>query len=160
MQIKFSSADVTNPLDVLRKAGYIFFIDPQSKKESFILRLTNGYYPRFHLYVEEDESTVNFNLHLDQKKPSYAGSNMHGGEYDGKRVEDEMARVHRWISATYPVAIEISKKKQGESPEPVEEAQVSASPATATPPMPESLPVEEAPVPIPPEKKPFGGIFG
>lgn len=90
---------VQNPLAILRKAGYSYFVDPVSKKESYILRVTADYYPRFHLYLKETVSEVTFDLHLDQKKASYDGSNMHGGEYDGPAVEREMKRIKDWIAA-------------------------------------------------------------
>ena len=52
-------------------------------------------YPRFHIYARTDEisrETI-FNLHLDQKKPSYSGSAAHGGEYEGATVEREAERI-------------------------------------------------------------------
>lgn len=33
------------------------------------------------------------NLHLDQKKPSYAGTSAHAGEYEGPVVEREASRL-------------------------------------------------------------------
>ena len=45
---------------------------------------------------EEDE--IVFDLHLDQKKPSYVGTKAHGGEYDGPTVEKEMSRIAGWAS--------------------------------------------------------------
>ena len=90
---------VQNPLAILRKAGYSYFVDPVSKKESYILRITADYYPRFHLYLKETATEVIFDLHLDQKKASYEGSNMHGGEYEGPAVEREMQRIRDWVAA-------------------------------------------------------------
>ena len=63
------------------------------------MRITGEYYPRFHLYIKETMTEVIFDLHLDQKKASYAGSNMHGGEYDGPAVEREMKRIKDWVAA-------------------------------------------------------------
>jgi len=90
---------VQNPLAVLRKAGYSYFKDPQTGDESFIIRLTPEFYPRFHLYVESNASTVSFNLHLDQKKASYGENHAHSGEYDGPTIEKEMARIDGWVKA-------------------------------------------------------------
>lgn len=109
MQLQYKRSDIPNPIQVLRKSGYSQFIDPNTKKESFIIRLTPDFYPRFHLYLEGDDEIVSFNLHLDQKKPSYKGTNMHGGEYDGPRVEKEMDRIRRWAKAIYPQAEEIQR---------------------------------------------------
>lgn len=99
MKLKVSKHDVPTPLHVLRKAGYSHFIDPNTQKESFILRLTPDRYPRMHLYVKEEGDSFVFDLHLDQKQASYKGSNMHGGEYDGPTVEREMARIEKWVQA-------------------------------------------------------------
>ncbi len=88
---------VQNPLAVLRKAGYSPFRDPQTGDESFIVRLSSDFYPRFHLYVELNASTVSFNLHLDQKKPSYGEGHAHSGEYEGSTIENEMARIDGWV---------------------------------------------------------------
>lgn len=93
-----------NTLDVLRKAGYSYFRDPLSGEESFVVRLTSEFYPRFHLYVEQSSETVTFNLHLDQKKPSYGSETKHSGEYDGTVVENEMRRIESWVRAGYKQA--------------------------------------------------------
>jgi len=34
-----------------------------------------------------------FNLHLDQKQPSYAGAHAHNAEYEGEIVEREIERL-------------------------------------------------------------------
>lgn len=96
MQLRYKADQVHNPLQILRSAGYKHFIDPVTKKESYVLQLTNGFYPRFHLYVVEEEDEIVFDLHLDQKKPSYSGSRAHGGEYDGPTVEKELSRIEGW----------------------------------------------------------------
>jgi hypothetical protein len=97
MKRAYSSEIVQNPLAVLRKAGYAPFRDPQTGDESFIIRLTPEFYPRFHLYVENNPPTVSFNLHLDQKKPSYGQGHAHSGEYEGSTVEKEMERIDGWV---------------------------------------------------------------
>lgn len=98
MQLKYPAHQIHNPLQILRKAGYKHFVDPVTKKESYVLQLTNGYYPRFHLYIMNEGDGVVFDLHLDQKKPSYAGTKAHGGEYDGTAVEKEISRIDGWAS--------------------------------------------------------------
>ena len=73
-------------------------------------------YPRFHLYIKPSFAKASeglvkgndyiFNLHLDQKKPSYPARNAsrysdaggerwhaHSGEYDGEVVENEAERI-------------------------------------------------------------------
>lgn len=100
MQISFPQAEVPNPLFALRRAGYSPFIDPVSHKESFVLRPTSGFYPRYHLYLKIENTQVIFDLHIDQKKPSYKGTRMHAGEYDGPTVEKELGRIAGWVKAT------------------------------------------------------------
>ena len=50
-------------------------------------------YPRFHCYIKQEGSDLIVNLHLDQKKPSYAGASAHSGEYEGELVEEEALRI-------------------------------------------------------------------
>lgn len=101
MEIRYPSSKIKNPLEILRKAGYVAFTDPISKEHSFTFRLSNGFYPRFHLYLNEKGTDLVFSLHLDQKKPSYSGSHKHSGEYDGATVEKEMKRINGWIHASF-----------------------------------------------------------
>jgi len=54
-------------------------------------------YPRFHAFIKEDEDELVFNLHLDQKKPSYSGNRAHSGEHDGKVVEEEVERIKKLL---------------------------------------------------------------
>ena len=99
MKRTYPREQIPNVLDVLRKAGYAYFRDPQTEEESFVLRLTPEFYPRFHLYVDQDDKTITFNLHLDQKKPSYGNNHAHSGEYSGETVERELQRIDGWVRA-------------------------------------------------------------
>ncbi len=98
MKVLYDKKVMHSPLVVLRAAGYSSFIDPNTQVESFILRLTSEFYPRFHLYVVERNGEVSFALHLDQRKPSYGVGHAHGGEYDGATVENEMRRIDKWVN--------------------------------------------------------------
>ncbi len=97
MKVLYDKKVMHSPLVVLRSAGYSPFTDPKTGDESFIIRLTSEFYPRFHLYVAERGSEVTLSLHLDQKKSSYGAGNMHGGEYEGATVEKEMRRIDSWV---------------------------------------------------------------
>lgn len=82
----------------LRQAGYTYIEDRLSGHESFVRRPGRDFYPRFHVYFTEElstkgEATVTFDLHLDQKRPGYAGQNRHNAEYDGEVVAQEIARL-------------------------------------------------------------------
>ncbi|MBU1126605.1 MAG: hypothetical protein ABH826_05590 [Patescibacteria group bacterium] len=118
MELRYNKSQITNPLVILRKAGYAPFIDPKTGSESFTLRLTANFYPRFHLYLNEKDDDLIFSLHLDQKKPSYGTNHMHSGEYDGPTVEREMTRIKKWIQATISetpkrIATDDQPKKKG-----------------------------------------------
>ncbi len=84
-----------NLLNLTRRIGYVPSKHNTSFEFSFYRPLSRQGYPRFHLYIKEDAQSGNFifNLHLDQKKPSYEGTTAHSGEYEGKIVEQEAARI-------------------------------------------------------------------
>jgi len=86
----------------LRRAGYAFVPEREEGQDSFARRLSRDIYPRFHVYFNESQTAtgqemVTFNLHLDQKKPGYAGFSRHNGEYDGEVVEREMERLKTFL---------------------------------------------------------------
>jgi len=76
----------------LLQAGYAYERNRQGQ-DSFARSVAGAAYPRFHIYVDEAEQTLVFNLHLDQKKASYAGQTAHSGEYDNSLVEQEAVRL-------------------------------------------------------------------
>ncbi|MBI4160099.1 hypothetical protein HY504_02950 [Candidatus Wolfebacteria bacterium] len=73
-----------------RMLGYVFLGERDG--EANFTRPGRGY-PRFHLYARKRHNELVFNLHLDQKKPSYAGTEAHSGEYNGELIERETARI-------------------------------------------------------------------
>ncbi len=87
-----------NPAQFLRLAGYAYITDRRSGQDSYVRRLGAGFYPRFHLYAEEDGDKIIFNLHLDQKRPSYAGAHAHNAEYEGEVVETEIQRMRQLLN--------------------------------------------------------------
>lgn len=125
MQIIFSSKYQMNPRELLRRCGYgelvkikkNFDIRPnlasktsgpislrdkiQSEQGdvSYIRRMTNGEFPRFHVYIEAKPNGFQINLHLDQKAPTYGENTAHSGEYDGQIVEMEGKRVKEIIDS-------------------------------------------------------------
>lgn len=87
----------------LRHAGYAFIPEREHGQQSFARRLTRDFYPRFHVYFSEQKSTsgeemIVFNLHLDQKRPGYAGYSRHNAEYDGEVVEREALRLKSFLN--------------------------------------------------------------
>lgn len=89
-----------SPINILRRVGYAFLRrDEKTGEMSFVKRIGNADYPRFHVYVKIGESgEVEINLHLDQKKASYEGATAHSGEYSSEEnqwleQEAEMIRA-------------------------------------------------------------------
>lgn len=81
----------------MNRLGYHQLADPHSHEISYVRRLSGWHYPRFHLYVSERHGGYVFNLHLDQKKPSYQGTHMHAGQYDGEQIEEEIKRLAYYL---------------------------------------------------------------
>ncbi|MCK5084593.1 MAG: hypothetical protein KAQ64_02985 [Candidatus Pacebacteria bacterium] len=90
IQIKKSELSV-NINNFMRKCGYAPFHD------SYIKVLSGSGYPRFHIYVNDQNDQYVLNLHLDQKRPSYGKQTAHSGEYDGKVVEGEGERIENLV---------------------------------------------------------------
>ena len=85
-----------NMADIARRTGY----KPREytpQGELNCVRPIHGDYPRFHIYMKEDHSdgkeVLVFNLHLDQKKPSYEGATAHSGDYESDVVKEEAERI-------------------------------------------------------------------
>lgn len=141
MKLTYPAEIVFNPFKALRSAGYNHFTDPVTKKESYVLRTSADYYPRFHVYVKEEAGKVVVDLHLDQKKAQYKGAHAHNAEYDGPTVEKEMRRIAGWFKQDFKID---------------PEEYLEAPPAATTP------EVEEGSEEPTEETKPsdgFGGIF-
>jgi hypothetical protein len=103
MKLFFEKAK-DSPLNILRKLGYSFQRrDERTGEMSFVKLMGGGNYPRFHIYARQDErGAVHLNLHIDQKKASYAGSAAHSGEYE---IED-----NEWLQKeAEEIRIEFSK---------------------------------------------------
>jgi hypothetical protein len=125
MQIIFSSKYQMNPRELLRRCGYGELVKtkkssntriiPVSKtsgpislrdklqsaqgETSYIRRMTNGEFPRFHAYIGVKPDGFQVNLHLDQKAPTYGENTAHNGEYDGETVELEGKRLKEIIDS-------------------------------------------------------------
>ncbi len=95
--------------NVMRKLSYFENYDRRTNQISYIKRLSKeGFYPRFHVYVDENQTGRTINLHLDQKKPSYAGASAHNAEYDSDVVRREGERMRGILAGmeVVPVALE------------------------------------------------------
>lgn len=85
-----------NTLVLARKLGYKPWL-VKGEEFSCVRPLMRADYPRFHLFIKEHKNKVIFELHLDQKKPSYEGAPAHSGEYKGRIVEKEAERIKNVI---------------------------------------------------------------
>lgn len=84
-----------NPVNLLRRAGYVFQ-RKDGNEMSFVRVLARSGYPRFHAYAHLEGTALAINLHLDQKKETYGEGTRHHGEYeDSKVVEEEAARLRQ-----------------------------------------------------------------
>ena len=83
--------------DVMRTVGYQPAYFQKDGQFSIIRPVGRNDYPRFHLYIKQNGSDVVFDLHLDQKKPSYGGQTGHSGEYEGEVVVQEAERIKQLL---------------------------------------------------------------
>lgn len=94
--MNFSVKDIFgNHLLLFRQLGY----HPSRHSDSFIRRLGVGLYPRFHAYIRSEAGRLIIDLHLDQKKASYAGQKAHSGEYGGELLIQEKIRIQQYIES-------------------------------------------------------------
>ena len=102
--MKFKIETNKSMSDVIRTISYSATYLQDRDQVSVVRKLGMGDYPRFHLYIKpsfakasdgqgKNGQEFNFNLHLDQKKPSYKGSHAHSGEYEGELIEREVERI-------------------------------------------------------------------
>lgn len=96
MQIRLENIK-ENAASFMRSCSYAFERS-EGEELSFMRRLAGYDYPRFHVYTHMDNGVLVINLHLDQKKPSYAGANAHSGEYDGALIEAEAERIQSFAN--------------------------------------------------------------
>lgn len=83
--------------DIMRTIGYQPAYFQKEGEVSIVRQVGRNDYPRFHVYITQNGSDMNFSLHLDQKKPSYEGSTGHSGDYDGPVVEGEAERIQQLL---------------------------------------------------------------
>jgi hypothetical protein len=86
-----------NPVNILRRAGYVFQ-RVENTEMSFVRPLASAGYPRFHMYVSISNFDMLINIHLDQKKETYGDSTRHHGEYaDEGALKVEAERIKEII---------------------------------------------------------------
>jgi hypothetical protein len=90
--MKFNIKKNENILSLTRRLGYALK-GVEGEEFNCVRCLSGSGYPRFHLYIKQEKDNIYFNLHLDQKKPSYQGTSAHSGEYEGELVGQEKERI-------------------------------------------------------------------
>lgn len=112
MEIHFPPPLSDMPRNLIRRAGFAEFRDPNTGETSYVRRLSrNGFYPRFHVYLKERDGGFTVSLHLDQKKPSYGVGHAHSGEYEGSTVELEAERI------TEAIRVQSARQASPEEPQ-------------------------------------------
>ena len=99
-----------NIVNLSRKLGYKP-ISNVGGELNCVRSLAGGRYPRFHLFIKENNNEITFNLHLDQKRVSYPESTAHSGEYEGELVEREMERIKKIVEGLKLVDVKFTHKK-------------------------------------------------
>ncbi len=115
MDILFQKPLKKTSYAILREAGYIPIVDRVTGKQSYVLKISGGRYPRFHVYIEEEkDDLVKIHLHLDHKQHGW-GERLHDTEYDGEDIDVESARIERWLEHNVVEEVEeeevVSKKE-------------------------------------------------
>lgn len=97
MNITIKKLKSENLQTVMRRLGYkpIGYSD---RGELNCVRPIGRDYPRFHAYVKEEGDEFIFNIHLDQKRPSYGSETAHSGDYESETVRDEAAYIQEQIN--------------------------------------------------------------
>jgi len=92
-----------NTNSFMRDCGYVPEGTDSKTNELKFSRNLGASYTRFHIYCTELENRrCVFNLHLDQKRPSYKGTSAHAGEYAGPVVGAEAQRLISLVLSQYP----------------------------------------------------------
>src|SRR3989344_8618228 len=90
-----------NLLGMARRTGYIPQKSTASGESAFVRPIQRDF-PRFHLYIKDNPDEFIFNLHLDQKRPSYGNETAHSGDYDGELVVEESYRIKQLLIKVAP----------------------------------------------------------
>ncbi len=84
--------------NLAKKSGYFQIYDRIENKKSFVRKLSAERYPRFHLYISENQNEIVFDLHIDQTKARYENQSAHRGDYESERVRNELVRIYQIIT--------------------------------------------------------------
>lgn len=91
-----------NARNLMRRLGYGEHLG-HGGQISYSRRLSGSDFPRFHAYVEDKNGGIQINLHLDQKPSNLGSGAMHGGEYEGPMITQEISRLSGMIQSWRPI---------------------------------------------------------
>ena len=96
MNITIKKPKNENLQAIMRRLGYkpIGYSD---RGELNCVRPIAGDYPRFHAYIKEEKDKLIFNIHLDQKRPTYGRETAHSGDYESETVREETEYIKQVI---------------------------------------------------------------
>jgi hypothetical protein len=96
MKLKLPNDLTQSEYSLARQCGYLPIKDRISEKKSYIRKLSQQRYPRFHLYIYpfSEKETV-FDLHLDQNVNRYEGQKAHNADYESAEVKEELLRIYK-----------------------------------------------------------------
>ncbi|MEK7598809.1 MAG: hypothetical protein AAB487_03695 [Patescibacteria group bacterium] len=87
-----------SPLNLFRRAGYIFQHGQNKGEMSFVRALGRAGYPRFHIYATLSGADLLLRIHLDQKKETYGKNSRHHGEYGNEGpLKEEAERLRQFF---------------------------------------------------------------
>jgi hypothetical protein len=95
MNFKIKANFDENLNTILQECGYR--LHPKYG-DSYIRSISREFYPRWHLYIKNNNDIIEFSIHIDQKKVSYKGTTAHSGEYDDAIIKDEAKRIISFLS--------------------------------------------------------------
>jgi hypothetical protein len=99
MKFRLPNKFTHSPEHMLRRAGYFYIFDQNSQQGSFIKKLTDQRYPRFHLYITENPTEIIFDLHLDQSVTRLTGQTAHRADYESEEVKQELTKIYHAVNS-------------------------------------------------------------
>jgi len=116
MKLFFGKTSSVNIRGFMRSCGYAESRSFENGETSYTKSFSGRSYPRFHVYCKVHEGQIIFNLHLDQKQPSYGEQTAHSGEYDGELVEREGGRIKEMWQKSLSVSSDSGASRKQETP--------------------------------------------
>lgn len=97
MTFEILKSSISNIALFIKRIGYMQIPSRKEGKASFIRRIHQTDFPRFHLYLSQNESSLLFDLHMDLLRPKHKIT-ARAAESFGKPVEDETNRIKQIAS--------------------------------------------------------------